>query len=317
MKKTFLIILPVFIWLIYSPAYAYRTETITDTEVKNDFVLGGGKTELELGPGEDASGEISITNRLGKEAEFHVEVEDFTGSRDAADTSFNFLGAEKSPYSLKDSIFPEVTDFRLNHGERMWLPIKITIPQDAEPGGRYGSVLISIKNPDQLSSVDPEKAKPQVKIISRLAALFYVRVEGNAEENGLLKDFKTDRWFYEKGPVNFNVLFENNGNIHLKPSGKIEITNILGKNVGEENVDEFFVLPGSVRQKNVIWNRNLLIGYYTAKLTLNRNYSDLSDVNIVRFWVIPWKLILALFVGCTIVIFFLYWIASKFEIRRK
>lgn len=318
MKKPFFLLLPVFLSLFfYHPTHAYRTENLPDTEVKDDFVLGGGKTELELEPGEEASGEISITSRLGKDAEFDVGVEDFTGSQDPNETSFNFLGEEKGPYSLKDSITPEVDHFKLRNGERIWLPIKIKIPEDAEPGGRYGAVLVSIRNPDQLMSIEPEKAKSQVKIISRLAALFYVRIKGDAKQDGLLQDFKTDQKFYERGPVNFSIIFENIGNIHLKPSGKIEISNIMGKSVGEEAVDEFFVLPGSVRQKNVVWNREALFGYYTAKLTLNRSYSDLSDTMIIHFWVIPWKLILAIFVACVIVVFLFYWIFSKFEIKRK
>lgn len=301
----------------YNPAQAFRTETIPDTEVKNDFVLGGGKTEMELAPGEDASGEISITNRLGKETDFNVEVQDFAGSRDASETSFNFLGEEKSPYSLKDSIFPETKEFRLKHGERMWLPVKISIPKDAEPGGRYGTILIYLKNPDQQMSVEPEKARPQIKIISRLASLFYIKIKGEVKQDGFLKDFSTDRSFYEKGPVNFSMVFENNGNIHLKPSGKIEITNILGKSVGEVPIDEFFVLPDSVRKKNSSWDRNMLIGYYTAKLSLARNYSDLSDAKTIYFWVVPWKLILLIFAACVVVVYLFHWIFSKFEIKRK
>jgi len=319
MKKLLILAPAVFFWLFCSPilAHAARYETIPDTEPKNDFVLGGGKTELELAPGEDTTGEISITNRLGKDAEFNVAVEDFTGSLDPNEPAFQFLGDEKSPYSLKDSIFPETTSFSLKHGERIWLPVKITIPKDAEPGGRYGAVLISLKNPDQFRSVEPSKATPTIKIVSRLASLFYIRIKGDAKEDGLLKDFSTDRKFYERGPVIFKVLYENNGNIHLKPLGKIEIFNVMGKKVGEEEVTQFFVLPNSVRMRDVSWNRNMLFGYYTANVTLERGYGDLSDTKTIHFWVIPWKIILALFAACLVVVFAIYWIISKFEIRRK
>lgn len=317
MKKLFLLTLPVFIWLIYSPALAYRTETIPDTEVENDFVLGGGKTELELDPGEEVNGEISITNRMGKETEFKVEIEDFSGSRNPEDASFGFLGPEKGPYSLKDSIFPELTTFKLKHGERMVLPVKVSIPKDAEPGGRYGSVLVYVKNPDEMMSHEPQKAKSQVKIVSRLAALFYIRVKGQAKEEGLLKEFKSDKLFYESGPINFSAIFENNGNIHLKPSGKIEITNLAGRKIDEIEVGEFFVLPDSVRKKSVSWNRGYLMSYYTAKLTLNRGYSDLSDTKMIRFLVFPWKIILALFILSFALIWLVQHFLSKFEIRRK
>ena len=119
---------------------AYEIQNLGDLETQDDFVVGPGKIELWMDAGEKKIDNFYITNRLGQEMSFKVEIEDFKGSRDPGQTTV-LLGEEKGPYSLRDYIHPETTEFTFKHGERMILPVEISIPQDAEPGGLYGSVL--------------------------------------------------------------------------------------------------------------------------------------------------------------------------------
>jgi len=318
MKKIFLIVfLAGLIGLTVglSPALAYQIEENPDMEVKGDFLLGPGKMELWLDPGESVTRTISITNRLGKEMTFRVEIEDFTGSRDPTET-IRLLGEEKGPYSLRDYLKPEVKEFTLAHGQRIVLPVEISIPQDAEPGGRYGAVIIAT-TPPKTEEGEEKEPRPAVVIIARLANLFFVRVKGEVIEDGFLKEFKTERRFYEKGPIPFELLSENNGNVHLAPYGLIEIYNILGRKVDEIELDPWFAMPDSLRLRETKWNRDFLFGRYTALASVNRGYQDIIDQKSINFWVVPWKIILAGLVMLFLVIWFFRWIFSKFEIKRK
>ena len=293
MKKFFIFLLILFSF-ISSKVLAFETEMIPETENKGDFVLGGGKTELELDPGQTADSRITLTNRTGSEADFIVKVEDFQGSKNESDVSFDFLDQEKSVFSLRDYLKPEVSEFRLKHGEQIKLPIKIEIPKNSRPGGLYGAVIISKKNTED--PVSGEKVTGNIKIISRLAALFYIRVRGETVEEGSLKSFVSDKYFYEKGPVRLKIDFENRGNIHLKPSGRIDFFNILNEKVGEAQVSEFFVLPDSIRQKQISYEKSLMIGKYRADLSLDYGYDGQKENRSVYFWVIPWKILLTIFI---------------------
>lgn len=318
-KKPILLILVIgglFFGIGILSTQAYKIEDLTDVPVKNDFVLSGGKVEIWMDAGDTYTKELMITNRLGKTMDFKVEIEDFTGSRDPAET-VKLLGEERGPYSLKDYLKPEITEFTLNHGQNMILPIEISIPQDAEPGGLYGSVLVSAHPILTPAEIEEQKAKGQIELVSRLASLFFIRVKGDAIENGSLKEFKTLNNYYEQGPISFELLFENNGNVHLTPYGIIEIYNILGKKVDEIELDPWFALPDSLRSREVKWERGLLFGRYTALATINRGYQDILDQKSINFWVIPWKIILAGLLGLFLIIWFFKWLFSKFEIRRK
>ncbi|MDD2732001.1 MAG: hypothetical protein PHI53_02280 [Candidatus Pacebacteria bacterium] len=279
---------------------------------EGDFVLGPGKTELLMEPGETAVKEIYVTNRIGKTMDFKIEIEDFKGSRDIENTVV-LLGDKKGPYSLKDYIHPEIDSFTLDYGQRLTFKVEISVPQDAQPGGLYGAVIISTDpKPDE-----SDKGAAGVKIISRLGSLFFVRVKGDAEEVGVLKGFSANKNFYEKGPISLQVLFENNGSVYLAPYGIIEIRNILGKKIDEIVLDPWFSMPDSLRSRIVEWKRDLLFGRYTATVRVNRGYGDIIDERSVQFWVLPWKILLIVFAVLVLFILSIVWIFSHFEIKKK
>lgn len=281
-----------------------------------DFSIGPGKTELWMDPGDKVIKELYISNRLGRTMDFVIEIEDFRGSRNPERTVV-LLGEEKGPYSLKDYLHPEVMKFTLKHGERMILPIEISIPEDAEPGGLYGSVLIRSEPPEPELKKERQRAASGIKTISRLGTLFFIKVKGDIVENGFLKDFRTGKNFYEKGPVSFELLFENNGSTHLIPYGLIEIKNFFGKKIDEIELEPWFAMPDSLRAREAKWERGLLFGRYTATAKINRGYQDIIDQKSINFWVIPWKTTLVGLVILAVIIWLLLWIASHFEIRRK
>jgi len=297
--------------------FAYGIETLPGTAVEGDIVLGPGKIEAWLNPGEKTTRMIYFTNRTGRTIDFLVNIEDFKGSRDPEEGTI-FMGEEKGPYSLKDYLHPEVEKFTLEHGQRISLPIEITIPEDAEPGGRYGVVFASAL-PPEIEIKPGEEVKPMVGIISRVGCLLFIRVKGEVIEDGFLKSFGTKdaKKYFEQGPINFELLFENNGNVHLAPYGMIEIKNLFGKKVDEIEIDPYFAMPDSVRMREMKWERELLFGRYTALASVNRGYQDIIDQKSIDFWVIPWKIILAGLVGLFLIIWFFRWITGKFEIRRK
>lgn len=320
MKKLIIIAGLLLFFLQADCALAFQLETIEDTPVKGDFILGPGKVDLLLEPGEKTTQQVTVTNRLGKDMNFKVEVEDFSGSYDT-DQTVKLFGEADGPYSMKDYIEPETMEFSLKHGERIVLPVQINIPEDSQPGGLYASVLISTVPDDS----EGEMNQGQAKIISRLGTLYFVRVAGEVVESGRLQDFKVadpKNGFYEQGPIPFEVYFENEGNVHMTPSGKIEIKNLLGRRVGEVSIEKYFSMPNSLRKIIVNWDNKVLIGRYTATLTLDKNYQQKpneSETMEVSFWVIPWKILLGVLVAILIFWRLIKYVRGrfKFEIKKK
>lgn len=297
---------------------AYTIEKLPNIVVSGDFFVGPTENELFLDPGQRAVRQLTITSRLGREMKFVVSAEDFIGS-EAGETATVLLGEEKGPYTLKDYLKPEITEFTLQHAEKMVLPIEITIPEDAEPGGRYGAVLISAIPTATELEAEAGEAAAGIKVRARIASLYLVRVKGEVWENGFLKEIKMAvlKKFYEKGPFSFQLAFENQGNVHLVPYGLVEIKNLLGRTVEEIELTPWFAMPDSLRLRTVKWDKGFAIGRYTALAKVNRGYQDIIDEKSVSFWVLPWKIVVPALLIFALIVLVLGWVFRNFEIRRK
>lgn len=292
----------------------YLSERISGNVQVGDFVVGPGKSELELNPGETVIQYISVTNRISDNRTFKLEIEDITGSNDAS-SPVSLKGSEKGPYSVRDYIsFPKDT-FTLALGERARIPVTISVPADAEPGGYYGSVLVSTVQ----NSVAEAELAPQSPIIARVGSLIFLRVKGETLIEGKtlsIASLQSKKW-YEKGPIELGILYENTGSVHLNPYGEISVKNMLGEEVGFVELEPWFVLPTSLRLREIAWDREFLLGRYTATAKVNRGYDDIVDEVSVSFWVLPWKIVGGAFFVIFVLIFSIRAFFRTFEFRRK
>ena len=295
----------------------YSVEKLSDIGTNKDFVVGPGKAELEVNPGESRVYPIKVTNRMGETKTFKIEVEDFTGSNDPEQTVV-LLGDERGPYSLKDYLSVSAYEFTLESGERATIPVTISIPTDEEPGGRYGSVIVSTVS----TKADLEEGSAGSAIISRIGVLFFVKIPGGVEQAGVLKDFRTKagQKIFGKNKIDFEISFENTGSVHLNPYGELRIKNWLGKEVGNEIIDPWFAMPDSLRFREISWGRSFLLGMYKAEASINRGYGESGgtiDHDSFTFFVIPWKLIVGLLGSIIALILIVRFFLSKFEFKRK
>jgi len=294
----------------------FAVEQLTgDFLAMGDFVVGPGRAELSIQAGESVTYMISVANRISDNRVFEITVEDIEGSPDAT-RSVVLLGDTRGPYTIRDYItFPEQT-FTLDLGERARIPVTITIPPDAEPGGFYGSVLIStVQAAAETGAVEAARSP----VIARIGTLFFVTVPGEVEQAGMLKgiSFPNAAWWYEAGPITLSLLYENTGSVHLNPYGELRVKNLFGEEVGFAEIEPWFVLPQSVRSRDVVWNREVLFGRYEATVSINRGYNDEVDTKTIVFWVMPWKIVAAVFTILFLLLLAVRTLARNFEFKRK
>lgn len=295
----------------------YTIEHLLGDEVFDDFVVGPGKIELEIKPGESKTIEMTISNRTGAPRIFEIISEDATGSSDPT-RPLVLLGSDRGPYSMKDYVSVPARRFTLGHSERARIPVTITIPADEEAGGRYGSVLVSTVS-SEAKAAGEQGTQPQSAVVSRIGSLFFITIPGDIKKDGMLKEFSTipQKAFYQSGPINFGILFENKGTSHLTPYGELRIKNVFDEEVGYLQLEPWFVMPQSLRLREVAWDRDFLFGKYTTTLELNRGYDELTDTLSYSFWVLPWKPIAGGFAILFSVLFIIRAFFKKFEFKRK
>ena len=314
-----IVLVSIIVGSFLSPEYSLAyTKTKINVTAQNDFVVEPGKTEVFLNPGESVVKNISVVNRVNKTVRFKLSAEDFVGTDDP-NQPLVLLGDTNSPYSLKDFIVPEIAEFSLEFGEKITIPVTVSVPTNAEPRGYYGALIIS-NDPDKLSAETTKEVEGKTRLISRIGSLFLLRINGEGREQGNIEGFKAigpTKMFYSQRPTGFEIAYKNTGNVHLVPYGTINIKNIFGQVIKTLPVDAYFALPNSTRYREVNWTPGFSLGRYTANLSLYKGYNNEYAESKFAFWVIPWKILIPVFLGIMLVIALFYYILTRFELRKK
>jgi hypothetical protein len=292
----------------------FTVERISGDPQVGDFVVGPGRSEIQLEPGQTYVQEISVTNRISEDRVFRLEVEDVVGSSDGS-SAVTLTGDERGPYSIRDLIsFPNDT-FTLSLGERARIPVTITVPSNAAPGGYYGSVLVTTLR----SAETADESAPRAPVIARVGSLFFVTVDGEVLREGRTIDVTTvgDTSIYQEGPIDLAILYENTGSVHTNPYGALSITNMFGEEVGFVELEPWFVLPNALRSREVSWDREFLLGRYTVTARINRGYDDIVDEVSTTFWVLPYTYVAGAFLILFLIIFVVRFFIKNFEFKRK
>ena len=191
--------------------------------------------------------------------------------------------AETETYSLARWIETEPKEFSLAPREEKFVKFTINIPENAEPGGHYGTVIAGAK------LVAGPRATGAA-ILPRVGSLVLLTVPGVMREELIVKEFIAPN-YSEFGPIPFTIRFENTGTVHVKPTGYITVTNWLGQKVANIEFPSHNVLPRAVRKfETSLPQKWLFAGRYTATLTGNYGLSNVSlTPTVITFWVFPWK----------------------------
>lgn len=277
-------------------AYAYTVEK-NDDQVTGQIVISPTKIEMNADPGDRATREISLTNRTGEPVTFQFTTEDFQGSTDPSQATV-FMGETSSPWGAADWIEPEVSSIVLDQGETLTLTATIRVPPNAEPGGHYAALFASW-------AIDEVEDGAAIQVTKRVGTLFLITVSGNIVHDATL-DKPEVKGFSEYGPVNIGLVFNNHGNVHAKPTGKVVIRNIFGQTVAQIPVEEWVVLPDSSRRTLVQWGGKYHFGRYTASAEIGYSEERSLLISQTSFWVIPWKIVAAVLAGLAVIIVFTY-----------
>lgn len=276
---------------------------------------------LEFGvkPGETLTTTVKLFNETSSPAILSTSTDVFTAGDDSGTPKFSNTPNEDIASWITVSPDPIVLDV----GQRVDVPVEIRVPANADPGGHFG-VLFFGTTPNTTAGASA------VAIGSKVGALIIVRVDGNIREAGNITNFSvTKKGVYSRLPVEFNVLFHNEGNVHVRPTGEVVVRNILGGTSVVLSVNDALgaVLPLSDRRFVTTWEKdvnglvkgnffeevgkewsNFAFGPYTATTSLKFGLSDDKVVTqTVRFVVLPWRLLLVFVLGGALLIVLIVW----------
>lgn len=231
-------------------------------------------TEIDLTAGEKSLATVEVENDSLEAITLETEVVNFSAEDMTGEPTFDF---DATPTGI--ATWVDVVDgpINLEAGESLDVNITFDTPATAEEGGHYVAVFFN--------QAIPAEEEGQVSIENKLGALFMATVGEDYAETGDISVFTADKDSYSDGYAAFTVKYKNTGDIHLKPTGTISITDTFGNEVKsmEVNKEKAAVLPGLTRSYSVNNWEVSGFGKYTATLTMTSGAA--SDTATVEFWV--------------------------------
>lgn len=278
--------------------------------------IGPPVINLSGNPGSTVKSELKLRNVSSATMNVTAEVNDFTAnsSSENGDPKIVTSNNEPNPYSMISWVKPQ-PQLALKSKQLVTLPVSITIPANAAPGGYYAALRFTGR-PADLDSTG-------VSLSASLASLVLLKVNGAAKESMSIEDYSVRQnsisgGLFESIPIQFATRIKNTGNLHEQPSGYITIKDMFGKTVTKlsVNADQRNVLPQSIRKFESVLDSQaigtkLLFGHYTADLSITYGSSKTVLTKQLSFWVIPYRII-AISIASLIAAFFIL----RFLIRR-
>lgn len=273
------------------------------------ITLGPSKIKLEIERGTTGNSSIRVSSPNDFPINVHIGIEDFVPSSLPGD--IDFVPKSEGVISLVDWIEINQEPFDLEPRGAREVLLKITVPENASPGGHYAAVFFTP------SPKGEEEKSGGLASTIRAGALVYVTVSGETIQTGKIVSFESPG-FICKGPVKFTALFKNTGTSHYEPRGTIKIDGLFKKDLVTFDVPGQVVLPQGTRLIDAIWNTKYLFGKYTATISLTDGEGEIHTA-VVSFWAFPWKETALLVGGVAILMLLFKFIASKikFQIVRK
>ncbi len=238
------------------------------------------RTELTIDPGSSAFATINVINNEDTPITVRPKITIYTKNDEEGFPVVTEDLPANHPMNIRDWIEFSTEDVSLEPNSEREVTFKVNVPADAQPGGRYASILYT--------SVD-DTASGEIKIQVAVPSLILIKVAGEEIHSGETLSFgvKNGNLLGDQNPI-LAVSFQNNGNVHEKPSGSVTLTDLttgeqltqiaryydddLGEFVIADaiplNLDGGNVLPGSSRTFTAEWNENIQSGKFTAELNL-------------------------------------------------
>ena len=288
--------------------------------------------EIAVNPGQRFEYTVQLYNETDQEMTVYSSASNFT-YQEGQEGVPKFYDLAEGEEGLAKWIEVEPGPIVIAPQERKDIKFAVNVPQNADPGGHYAGLFFGSQSSSQAGSSG-------VGVSEKIGALILMRVSGDIKESGRLVEFnlKNSQTVYDHLPVNFALLFENSGNIHLKPAGEIVITDFTGRTADKVGVNQDQigggknVLPNTSRHFEAVWTKgplnvsdrgfwgklaaekdNFALGRYKATLNLEYGSQGVKEKASVVFWVFPWHLLLVLLIVFIIALAILFLVIRSYN----
>lgn len=286
--------------------------------------------QIEALPPAKVENIFTVYNLSGENIDLKINLKPFTASsQENGDVEFisdeQFLKDDPFIFQKIKIIDPEsnqiINSLSLGPKQKKELNLVVDIPKDQTLSDYYFSIVFT-----SINNLNPD-ANNQSTSIGGIATNILLSVGPKDIAKGNIEEFTVPS-FVESGPVPFTIRIKNKGSHFITPRGEILIKNLFGQAVGRVDLLPVNILAqtirsipdlqqspeatGSANQKleirnqnlnhpTAFWNEKLLLGPYTATLTIALSENGPLFRRTIYFFALPVQVITGTIIALLIV----------------
>jgi len=250
--------------------------------------------EATLDPGASNQYSITLKNLSNAEQVYFIFARNIASVGPGGVPIFASSDLEKTGFEISEWITLPTNQLTIGSQESAVLNFELNVPEDASPGSHAGGLFFSVDPPEMESS--------GAAVGYQVANIISIRVDGDVDESANIRQFSTSKFLYGSQNVDFIARIENTGNVSVRPTGPIEIFNMLGNKVGTVTFNEERAVvfrasdqgPFERTFENINWTGDSVgFGRYEAIVSLV--YGEEGAIRTMSstasFWILPMNII--------------------------
>ncbi len=295
-------------------SFSTQTYSQSGTPTGSGISISPTRTELRIDAGGTDVVKVNLRNVTNGDIVAKAFINDFESDNETGEPKIIIDESKQSATSVRPFL-KNVTDVELKKGESKSFDIPVEIPADAAPGAYFGIIRYAAV------PADAAPTPGQISLTASVSTIVLIEVPGDIRQQIQVREVLVYRkgiggTFFSSKPEEVGVRVLNQGNGFVKPFGNVTISNPLGKQVHD------YELNDSDPRSNVLPNsgrvfRNPLKGVSTPgryTVTANVSFGNGGEVLTVKksFWYIPWWFILLILSFVIIVGLAVFWLRKRF-----
>lgn len=206
---------------------------------------------LQIGPGQNDGGAITITNSSSKSARYLAIVQDWVHDVNGVLTP---QPANSTSASIANWVKFNPREFTLPPNGRQIVRFSISVPKNAPPGERRGVIFFS-----------PTAQSTGLSTRAQIGVVIYAAIEPVTRTFGVGLPKAT---LNSARQAAITIELAATGNAHCRLTGKFRLSALSGKLIEEGRITEKVILPGGKRTITVSGDKELTPGRYRLHLEI-------------------------------------------------
>ncbi len=263
-----------------------------------------------LNPGETTQGVIKLTNNTPAAISFEAVLNDFIVEDSKGTPVMLDPNTFSSRFSASLWITLDSSTFTLEEKQTQEVFYTINVPSSARPGGHYASILFS---PIREDSQEQNRALVETQV----GALISISVKGHISEHSQITKLSANA-FQEYGPINLFATIKNFGDLHIRPVGKITVSDLFGRNIDFVKIEKVSIFPEASRDYEATLGTRFMVGRFKANLSASYGINnDLPLEATLYFWIFPWKIALVVMLAIITIILAIIYFRRRYSNLNK